>query len=173
MKKSSRIALCGMLSAVSIVLILIGSVISVLSYAMPIFTGLVIIILINSVDDNAAWLVFTSVSLITVIFMPDKECALTYAFFFGYYPIIKPKIEKLKLKIIIKFLVFNAGIVLSQLIVIYVFGIPLDNFLGKITVLVLLAGANIIFVIYDRLINVFSRLYLIKYKKHIDKLLKH
>jgi hypothetical protein len=108
--------------------------------------------------------------------MPDKECGLTYIFFFGYYPIIKPYIDKLKVKIVrvvIKLLIFNAGIISSQALLIYAFGVPIENTLGKYTILILLLLANFILLAYEKCINAVSTIYMKKYYSKVKKLLNN
>jgi hypothetical protein len=175
MKKAKQISICGILTALSIVLLFLGTVVWVFQYFMPVITGLLMIILVNSVDKKSAWTVFVAVSILSLLFMPDKECCLTYIFFFGYYPIIKENIDKIKSKFllwVVRLLVFNVAIVSSQLVCIYVFGIPFDDVFGAWGVALLLLFANLLFVVYEKLINIVTVLYLKKYKNKIDKLLK-
>lgn len=173
MKKSKLVAYSGILSALSIVLIFLGTVISVFSYIAPVIAGVVLISAVKNVSEKSAYLVFLVVSVITILFMPDKECSLTYIFFFGYYPIIKPHLEGIKNKIVsilIKFLVFNAGIIVSQLICFYVFAIPFDDFLGKWGIVILLILANILFIIYDKFLFAIEILYMKKLYAKIKRL---
>lgn len=133
------------------------------------------IIITRSVNKKSAWTVFVAVSLISLLFMPDKECAMTYIAFFGYYPIIKDSVDKIKSKILLwitRLLIFNVAIVSSQLVCIYVFGIPFDDIFGAWGVVILLACANLIFVLYEKMICTVTILYIKKYKNKIDRLLK-
>lgn len=174
MKKSKLAALTGLLSALSVVLMFLGSVISVLSYIMPLISGLLMII-IGNYSQKYSWIMFFVVSIISVFSLPDKECALTYLFFFGYYPIIKYKIDAVRSKLlcwIIKLLIFNTGIIASQFICFYVFGIPFDDVFGKWGIVILLLLANVVFAVYERMFYSLSVIYSRKYKKYVDKLLK-
>ena len=113
------------------------------------------IILINNVNKRSAWTVFVVSSLVAVFLLPDKECALTYVFFFGWYPMVKDSFDKIKIKIlriVAKFAVYNVAVVFSQLVCIYVFGIPFDNVFGVWGIVILLLLANLLFALYDRLI---------------------
>lgn len=174
MKKSKQISLCGLMSALSIALLYFGSVIWIFSYLMPIIASLIMIIIINNLSNKYAWLVFGVVSVISILFSPDKECALTYTLFFGYYPIIFENINKIKNKIVklaVEFITFNISMVVSQLTCIYVFGIPFDNIFGKWGVIILLVFANLLFVVYKKLFVVIQLLYLIKLHSKIKNLL--
>lgn len=174
MKSAKEIALCGILSALSVVFLFLGSVITVLAYASPIVAGLVLIVCVKNINKSSAVSVFVVVSVISIFLMPDKECVLTYVLFFGYYPIIKESIDRLKpvLRIIIKLVIFNVGIVISQLICFYVLRIPFDDFLGKWGVIILLIMANVLFALYDRLMNILTVMYMKKFYTRVKHLLK-
>lgn len=146
-----------------------------MQYFMPLVTGLLMIILTRNINKKSAWIVYEAVSIICLLFMPDKECALTYTFFFGFYPIIKEDVDKIKPKVLLWFvrlLIFNSGIILSQLICFYVLGIPFDDFLGKYGIAILIVLANIIYFIYEFLIGRVTVIYDRKYRSKVSRLLK-
>ncbi len=175
MKNTKLIALTGILSALSVVLMFFGSIVSVFTYVMPLITGLLMIIL-NDFSRRYSVIMFAVVGLISIFALPDKECALTYIFFFGYYPIIRESINKIKSKAvccIVKLLIYNAGIVSSQLLCFYVFKIPFDDMFGKWGIAVLLLLANLVFAVYERLFSLMLLLYQRKLKKTIIKILKY
>ncbi len=174
MKKSVKTAMAGIISALSVVLLFLGGTIWILAYIMPMLTGMLSIILIKSLNKKTALIVYICVSILSIILLPDKECALTYIFFFGYYPIIKESISKIKNKfisIMLRFLIFNAAIISSQLICVYVFLIPFDDFLGKWGIIILIFAANIVFALYEKLLDVVFLLYERKYSKRVNKFL--
>lgn len=174
MKSTKKIALCGVISALSVVLMFLGSVVSIFAYASPIIAGLALIICVKSINKSSAVTVYIAVSLISLFLLPDKESSLVYIFFFGYYPIIKESIDKLNsvIRFALKFIIFNFGIVISQIICVYVFHIPLDNFIGKWGIIILLAMANALFILYDKLMNILIVIYMRKYYTRINHLLR-
>ena len=172
MKKTFRIAAAGVVTALSVVLLQLGSLIWVLAYLMPLLCGMIMIVLAESAGKKTAWLVYASVSILSVVMLNDKESVLLYILFFGYYPIIRENIDKLASKPIrwaIKLLAFNAGVVAAELLCTYVFGIPFDDFLGKWGIVLLLALANFLFAVYERLLKMFIVIYNRKYKSKIEK----
>lgn len=174
MKNTKLIALTGILSALSVVLMFFGSVVSVFTYVMPLITGLLMIIL-NDFSKRHSVIMFAAVSIISVFALPDKECALTYIFFFGYYPIIRDNLNHIKNSVMsyfAKLLIFNAGIILSQLLCFYVLHIPFDDIFGKWGIALLLLLANLVFAVYERLLSILIILYNKKLKKAIIKILK-
>ena len=170
MKGSFKVAAAGVITALSVILLALGSVIWVFSYTMPLLCGIVMIILTESFNKRTALLVYIAVSIISIFLLSDKESALIYILFFGYYPIIrlKPKV----LSWFIKLLIFNVGVVGAELICIYIFGIPFDDFLGKWGAVILLVIFNLLFLVYDRLYGMLLIIYEKKYKSRFDRFLK-
>ena len=174
MSKSKQIALSGMIAALQIVLLLLGGVMWIFCYASPMFCGLIIIILNESAGKKYSLLAYVVCSIIAILFVPDKECALTYIFFFGYYPIIRDCFDKLPkaLSVVLKFMLFNISIAASQLLLVFAFRIPFDNSFGRWTIPMLVLSFNFVFVFYEKLLPRFAKLYHIKYKSRVDRLLR-
>ncbi len=175
MKKTKITALSGMLAALTVLFLFFGSVVQIFAYVAPLISGLIMIILINNVNKRSAWTVFVVSSLVAVFLLPDKECALTYVFFFGWYPMVKDSFDKIKIKIlriVAKFAVYNVAVAFSQLACIYVFGIPFDNVFGVWGIVILLLLANLLFALYDRLFVLLSFIYMKKYYSKVERFLK-
>ncbi len=176
MKNASRIAFCGIISALSVLLLFMGGITFILAYVMPMIVGLLMLMLKRTFGAPSAWITYTAVSLLSLILVADKECMLMYILFFGFYPIIQPNINKIKPKpprFLIKIMIFNSMIAVVQLLLVFVFGIPfLDEGDGRIFIIVFAALMNILFIIYDKLIDKLSYLYEIKLEKRIKKYFK-
>lgn len=175
MKNSKVIAYSGVATALSVVMLFLGSIFWVLGYTMPLVASLVMIILLDSISQKSALLTFVSTSVISFILLNDKECVLLYVLFFGYYPLIKDKINDIQpkfLSYLLKFVTFNAAMVLTQILCVYVFGIPFDDMLGKWGIVVFVLCLNLVFVVFDKLYTLLLRLYRIKLKKKVEKYIK-
>lgn len=175
MKNSKVIAYSGVATALSVVMLFLGSIFWVLGYTMPLVASLVMIILLDSISQKSALLTFISTSIISFILLNDKECVLLYILFFGYYPLIRDKINDIKpkfLSYLLKFITFNAAMVLTQVLCVYVFGIPFDDMLGKCGIVVFVLCLNLVFVVFDKLYTLLLRLYRIKLKKKVEKYIK-
>lgn len=175
MKNSKVIAYSGVATALSVVMLFLGSIFWVLGYTMPLVASLVMIILLDSISQKSALLTFVSTSVISFILLNDKECVLLYVLFFGYYPLIRDKINDIKpkfLSYLLKFVSFNAAMVLTQILCVYVFGIPFDDMLGKWGIVVFVLCLNLVFVVFDKLYTLLLRLYRIKLKKKVEKYIK-
>lgn len=175
MRNSVKISYAGIMAALSFVLMYLGSVIWIFAYIVPQVCGLIMMSVNKTFGKKYALCVFFSVVILSLLFSPDKESGLVYAFFFGYYPMIKESLEKIKPKaicIFVKFLIFNVGIITSQLMLTYVFGVPIDNELGKWGIPLFIALFNVLFVIYERLYNSILYIYSERLEKKLNKLLK-
>lgn len=170
MKKSLQISLAGIITALLVVLLYLGGLVWFLAYVMPVICGLIMIVSISSLGNKISVIVYICSSILSVFLLNDKECALLYALFFGYYPILKQKIDGINssiIKWILKLLLFNFSVVIVEIICVYLLGIPFDNSFGKLGIIILLLCANLVFVLYERLFG----MVLILYDKRIKKLI--
>ncbi len=153
MKKAKITALCGMITAVSVVLMLASTLLPVLMYVLPIVTSIGVLLVSRFADKKWGFGVYFATSVLSMILLTDKETALTYTIFFGYYPLIKTTLEKLPrvLSRILKTLVFNVATVSIGVLGVWLFGVSGEEYteLGKFTIPLLLILANITFVMYD------------------------
>lgn len=177
MRKSSVTALGGMLAALSVVFMFMTGLIPFLTYAMPAVCGALLILLV--IEANVKWAlgVYAAVSVLSLLLAPDKEAAMMYIAFFGYYPVMKSLFEKRCSKSvgwILKFLLFNVAIVLAYVVIIYVFNIPLDEMeeFGKMAVPILLGLGNIVFFVYDIALTRLISTYLASWQKQFRKIFR-
>ncbi len=163
MKKTKLTAFCGMMCALSVVLMLSTSILTVLVYTVPLFTGLIVYVV--SLVGTKKWglAVFFSTSVLSILLLTEKETALVYALFFGYYPLVKSLFENLPkiLALFFKFFVFNCAAVLVGVVGVLIFGVPAEEYeeFGKFTIPVLLGLANVMFIMYDILLSKYAVLF--------------
>ena len=159
MKKTRNTTISGMVSALSVVIMLITNIMPSMMYVIPIVTGAVVFAVAELIGEKWALGVFCVTGLISAILLADKEVALNYILFFGYYPLLKPAFEKLPKAIswLLKFFTFNIAISIIGLIVTYIFKLPfLDEDFGKFTIPLFIVMFNMMFIMYDVMINVFK-----------------
>lgn len=174
MKKSTSVAFSGVMAGLCFVLLYLGSVMWLFAYLVPEICGLIMMMLNKTFGRKYALCVFFAVSVLSILFLPDKEAGLVYTFFFGYYPLIKEGLEKIRpkfLSYVVKFIIFNAGILSSQLMLIYVFGIPFENDFGKWGIPVFIVLFNVAFVTYELLYGVMYSLYTTRLENRIKNIL--
>ena len=100
MKKSTQVAVGGLASALCLLLMFLTGMIPFTTYALPAMAGIVLIAVVIENGTQTAALVYVSVSLLSLFLSPDKEAALMFLCFFGYYPVIKAKLEQIRPKLL-------------------------------------------------------------------------
>lgn len=169
--KSLRVALGGIVAALCIVIMFLTGVLPALYIAAPMAAGLLMIILVEEVSVGWAWLTYLAVSLLSLIVTFDKEAALMFILFFGYYPMLRLNLEKIRaktLKTLCKYAVFNLFLALDFVMTVYVLGLPTFEDTGPVMFVLLLLGFNLIFHFYDR---VLSRMRWFYHKVFVRKIL--
>ena len=173
--KTKNTAICGLMTALSVVLMMLTTIIPVFMYVIPIVTGLIVLLVADISHKKWALGVYFSTAFLSLLLITDKEAALTYALFFGYYPLIKDIIEKLPkwLSRALKLILFNVSAVGIGAISFYVFGVSGEEYneFGKYTIPILLVMANIAFILYDFCLTR-NRLLLTGFSRKIIKIIK-
>ncbi len=173
--KTKNTAVCGLMTALSVVLMMLTTLVPVFMYVIPIITGLLVLFTADFADKKWGIGVYFASAFLSILLITDKEAALTYALFFGYYPLLKDLIEKLPkaLAWILKFILFNAAAVGIGVISFYLFGVSGDEYneFGKYTVPILLIMANVAFILYDICLTK-NRFLLTRFSEKFKKIIK-
>lgn len=169
MEHTKKIALSGIITALSIVLMFLTTIIPFGTYALAAVAGVLTILVVIECGTTFAFCVFGAVAVLAALLVPDKVSVLAYIAFLGYYPIIKQFIEKINkryVQYIIKFLVTNVALVIAFLIGTYLLDIPMDLFeqWGYIVFPILIILANAVFFIYDVALTALISVYVFKYR---------
>ena len=179
MRNSAKTAMGGMIAALSLTIMLLTAVIPYLQYALPAMSGALLVLMVIEINKKWALCAYAAVSILSFLILPDKETAMMYLAFFGLYPVMKPlfesKISNNKLCWIVKAIFFNIMIIAAYCVIIYVFGIPLEEMdeLGIWGIPLLLVLGNVMFILYDICITRFVTLYLHRWQRKFRKLFKH
>ncbi|MBQ8623472.1 MAG: hypothetical protein IJ424_03725 [Oscillospiraceae bacterium] len=178
-KLSFNIALGGIISALCILMMFLVSVLPFFVYVFPMLCSFLICIVYYESGLKISLITYLSVAILSLILSPDKESALIFTAFFGYYPMAKIFLDKMRYSIlrrVIKFALFNASVIASYYALINIFGVvdmaEIGEGFGKYSVLILLVVANISFIAYDFAIGVLSVRYLAGWRKLLFKGIK-
>lgn len=95
-RKSWTMAYCGMAAALCVALMLLGAVIPIAMFIAPAVAGFLIATVCVECGRTMALTAYAAVSLLAVLFVPDKEVALIFVFLLGYYPLAKPWFERIR-----------------------------------------------------------------------------
>ena len=167
----------GIVSALSLVLMISVAVIPFLTYALPAVAGTLIIFIVCEIDKKWAFGVYCTVAILGMLLVPDKEVAVMYLAFFGYYPILKALIESkfpLVIEWIIKVGAFAATMAGSYFLMIKFMGVTIDETeeWGMMAYPILLGMGTFAFVLYDIALTKMITLYIKKWQKHFKRYFK-
>ena len=95
-RKSWTMAYCGMAAALCVALMLLGAVIPIAMFIAPALAGFLIATVCVECGRTMALTAYAAVSLLALLFVPDKEVALIFVFLLGYYPLAKPWFERIR-----------------------------------------------------------------------------
>ena len=167
-----------MISALSVVMMLITYLSPLLVYTAPIFAGILLIVIVDEMGMKWAWGTFAAISLLSLFVIADKEAAVFYTMFFGYYPILKEFLaKKLRagwLRLMLECVEFNLAIAAAILISAFVFHIDYSELYekGKIFIAFYLFAMNVCFFGYNYLLTIVHRLYQEKIRKRVKKIFR-
>lgn len=150
------IALGGMLAAAAVVLMSIGTIIPVATYAAPVLCMVLGQTVLKVCGRRIAWAWYAAVAILSLLLAPDKEAAAVYLSL-GYYPVVKPRLDKTRAKWLWKALLFNGSILVLYWMLLKVIGMEqlLSDFegVGFAMYAVLLILGNVTFFMLDRLLG--------------------
>lgn len=156
-----RIALSAIISALSLALMMLTSLVPIGTYAFPCFAGIFISAIVIEYGFKWALGVYLVVAIMSSFLAGDKEALIYFISIFGYYPILKGVIEdKLKNKLvqyIIKFVLFNVTAIAAFFIGSFFLSISPEEYtlFGIYMPFVFLIFGNVFFIIYDYAVTVF------------------
>ena len=178
-KYSFRVALGGVISALSLVILMMTGVIPFATYSLPCIAGLLLVVIVVECGSKWAWISFAATAILALMLTPDREAALMYAALFGYYPMVKQQIEKHFTGIRewgCKLLLFNVAVVIAYVIAIYLLGMTylLEDMGDSVALglLALLGLGNIVFVLYDVAMTRMLSAYLFVFRRKLFKRFK-
>lgn len=175
MKQNAKITLCALSAALASVFVL-AAYFPYVTYAAPAVAGLMMIVPLVEINISWAFGAYAA-SLLPVLLLAEPEAKLLYVFFFGWYPIVKALIERMRRRIpewIIKIAVFNVAVVAAYAALSLLTDISLEEFgiLGKYGALIFLAAGNVVFVLYDFAIVQVASYYMQRLHPQVRRLFK-
>ena len=157
--RSYAIALSGILSAICIVLMFC--------------TGFI------PISRKWALLCYAAVALLALLLTPDIESKLLFTGFFGYYPVIRDLLTKVKpavLSFLLRFICFNVPVVAIYALLLNVLGMGqlIEDFagFGQFAVLAFWLIGNFTFVCYDVCLSQLSYVYEKWLRRKVHRLIR-
>ena len=157
--KASQMALAGMMTAMAVVVMSLGSLIPVNTYICPVLCILINRLVTERCGRRLGWCYYMASALLSLLLAPDREAAMVYVCL-GYYPLIRHVFERIPTKVLrlaAKIGFFTAAGVLSLALTMAVMG--LDAVLaeyretGVWLALVTILLWDVLFLLVDRLLE--------------------
>lgn len=178
MKQTSRIALGGMMGALTLLCLML-TLFPYATYALPALAGIFLIPVVVECGKRFAVTLFAATAILSLLITPDLEAKWLYVCFFGYYPILKAVAETRRSRAVewgIKIGAFNIAVVAVYAIISRL-GFSLNEFAVKGVALPVALGAfllagNVVFVLYDVALTRALPLYFSRFQPLLRRLLK-
>ena len=177
--RTKKLALGAMLAAMGVVMLAIGGLIEVLDLSMAALASFFCIFAVIEMGKGYPVMVYAATGVLAVLIMPQWLSGWFYLLFFGYYPIVKERLERLPRAIawILKLLVFNVAISVYAVICYFLFFGELELLVnefstlfggmnvGGLLIFIVYAILNVVFVMYDFALTRLISLYLTRFRR--------
>lgn len=154
--QSYQMAMGGLMAALAVTLMCMGTLIPVATFVCPMLCMLLLQLVIRLCGRRVGWAWYGAVAILSLLMAPDKEAAAVFAFL-GYYPILKPKMDRMKLSFVWKAVLFNTMILAMYWLLMHLFGMEqlTQEFreAGTVLTIVMLLLGNVTFFLLDKLLE--------------------
>lgn len=151
-KGSARlIAFSAVLGGLALLLLYVSCAVPAGLWGLTAAAGLCPLAVVASIGVRGGLLCWGGVSILALLFLPDKFCALLFVLLFGIYPVVKSVAERRKNRVtgwLLKLALFNASLTVLFVTMGAIMAASLPQIVGQSSWLLYLAG-NAVFVIYD------------------------
>ncbi len=106
---ASAVALGGVLAGAGVMILCLGGLIPAATFVCPILCILLRSEVLRRCGSRIAWACYGCVAILGALLGPDKEASALFLFL-GYYPILRPHLQKTRLRIFWKLLLFNCAV---------------------------------------------------------------
>lgn len=125
MRNAKQMAICGVLAALALTVMVLGGVIPVATYCTPLLAAVMLIPVLAFCGRRLAWAWFFAVAVLACLLCPDIEAALLFLCI-GYYPIIREDLNRIRLwglRLLAKLLVFNLALAVMAVLLSVILGL--------------------------------------------------
>ena len=165
-KASQRMALCGLMAALSVVLLNAGALVPLATFCCPVLAMLCALPVQEEYGTKTTLVFYGAVAVLTLLLCSDKEVALLYTFL-GWYPAVRPRLDAAitakALRISVKLALFCAAVSAMYTLAIFVLGMGYlaDEYTteGQALLIVTAVLACIVWLLLDKVLQRFTGLY--------------
>ena len=155
------IAFGGMMAALATTIMCLGGLIPIATFTTPVISMLILAYVTKICGKRIGWAWYGAVAILGLMLAPDKEAAAVFAFI-GFYPIVKPAFDRMKLGLLLKIILFNGLILIMYGLLIYIMG--MDQLaaefreMGRIMTIITLILGNAVFFLLDKVLLRFHKI---------------
>ena len=157
---AKKTALGGMTAALAVVIMCMGGLIPVATFVCPMMCMMMLWMTAKVSGRRIGWAWYGAVAMLGLMLSPDKESAAVFLCL-GFYPLVKPYLDRLPFSFLWKLLLFNVIIAIMYAVMIRLLG--MDQIaseytgLGVAMTVILLVLGNITFLLLDLVFSRMSR----------------
>lgn len=172
--QSGRMALCGVLAALTVAVLLAGNALGIGTYAAPMLASFLLIPALVEYGPRTALTQYVASAVLALLLVPDPELSLFYALVLGPYPVEKMLLDRIRpavLRWAAKVAVFNgsAAVMYALLWLVFLPGMTdLMSGTAALTVAFVLL-CNLAFVMCDRAVAALTLVYRLRLRRYWKK----
>lgn len=163
-----------MFAALAVVVLTMGSILPLATFCAPALAGLCAVPVAMELGLKAGMAVYVITGVLSLFLCPDKEAVFIFLFLLGYYPLLKPRLDRIArrpLRLLAKLAVCNLSVLACYGLLLAVLSMPaIRQEMGDLSLWAaggMLVLANITFLVYDAaLVNLF-RVYLCRIRPRL------
>ena len=156
-RQSRKAALCGMMAALSVVILCLGGLIPLATFACPMLAMICLVPGACGCGTGTASMLYAAVSILALLLCPDKEAALLYLFL-GWYPGVRARLDAVPKPVrwLVKCALFTLSVTVMYVLILYLFRLEavveeFAGYTGAMTAALLVLG-NALFLLFDQLL---------------------
>ena len=159
--QAKAVAVGGVFAAMAVVIQGLGGLVPVATFVLPVLCMFLECVVLRICGKRLTWAWFGAVAILGRLVCPDKGSAMLFLLL-GYYPIIKPGLDRLPLSWLWKLLLFQCVVAVAYLILIYLMGMEqlIQEYMGLglwFFGAMLLMG-NVTFLLLDKALDRFLKI---------------
>ena len=141
-----------MMAALAVVIMALGGAIPLNTFLCPILCMMILRFVLHTCGRRIAWAWYGAVSILSLLLGPDKEAAAIFLAL-GYYPILKPRLDRIPGGLLVKLALFNAVIFVLYWTLIRILGLEQITQayaeMGRIMSAIMVVMGNVTFWLLD------------------------
>ncbi len=181
MRRTKILTLSAALVALSVVVMLIGSLVEVIDLVMLFVASLALVFAVIEFGGGWPWMIYAATAVLAVLLLPNPFTAWEYALVVGLLPMLKSYFERLPRVVcgVLKYVTFN--LLFAAVVAVFYLGLGMPFAAVKLYVVtipayfvpaVLAVLGNLCYFCYDTLITRLVRLYYVKFRDRVRRALR-